>query len=324
MKLGLVFDLRNPARWKRPVQNVYARALDVCANADQLGIGGLWFSEHHRFVDGYLPQPLTFAAAVAARTKQARIGTSVMQPALRLPAQLAEEAAVVDILSDGRLELGVGAGYRVPEFTLFDVDPGTRYQRVEQCVADMRRMWSEGEITPSPVQPDLPFWGGFYGPRGARLAGRAGMGLLYLSRTRFAEYQEALLEAGHPPKRARASGLMPIVLADDPERALHTIAPHLAHQQDTYSFHEFEGTDRPAPPPADPFALTQPGPNGEPPKFQVLTVEGAAAYLRHRAEGLPVEHLLLWADVAAMPEELVDRHVELVCTRLRPLLEDVA
>lgn len=321
MKLGLVFDLRNPEPWQRPVQDVYAEALDRCAAADALGIGGIWLSEHHRFVDGYLPQPLTFAAAVAARTLTARIGTSVMQPALRNPAQLAEEAAVVDILSDGRLELGVGAGYRVPEFELFGVEPGTRYQRVEQCVADLHRMWAEGEVTPAPVQPDLPFWGGFYGPRGARLAGRQGMGLLYLSKARFADYRQALLDAGHPEDRARASGLMPIVLADDPERALHEIAPHLAHQHDSYAFHEFEGTDRPTPAPVDPYALTRPGPAGEPPKFQVLTVDRAVDYLRRRSDGLPVEHLLLWASVAAMPAHLVERHIELVCTELQPRLQ---
>jgi len=318
--LGLVFDLRNPARWHRPVEHVYGWALDLCAEADRLGIGGLWMSEHHRFTDGYLPQPLTFAAAVAARTKRATIGTSVMQPALRVPAQLAEEAAVVDILSGGRLALGVGAGYRVPEFELFGVDRGQRFARTESCVVEIRRMWADGTVTPAPVQRDIPFWGGFYGPRGARLAGRLGMGLLYLSRSRFQTYAEALVAAGHPIGTAKVSGLMPIILADDPERAFHEIAPHLAHQQDTYAFHEVEGTGEPVPPPVDPAALVRTGPDGQPPRFQVLTPADAAAYLRARSDGLPVEHLLLWATIAAMPEHLAQRHVELVCGELTTLL----
>jgi alkanesulfonate monooxygenase SsuD/methylene tetrahydromethanopterin reductase-like flavin-dependent oxidoreductase (luciferase family) len=228
----------------------------------------------------------------------------------------------VDILSRGRLELGIGAGYRVPEFELFGVEPGTRYPRTEQCIDEVRRLWRNGGVTPRPVQDDVPVWGGFYGPRGARLAGRLGMGLLYLSRTRFADYREALEAAGHPPDRARVSGLMPIVLADDPERALHAIAPHLAHQFDSYARHEVEGTGQEPPPPVDPFELVRPGPKGEPPRFQVLTVEEAAAYLRRRSEGLPVQHMILWASVAAMPEELVDRHVELVCTDLARALRE--
>jgi alkanesulfonate monooxygenase SsuD/methylene tetrahydromethanopterin reductase-like flavin-dependent oxidoreductase (luciferase family) len=127
MDVGLLFDLRNPEQWHRPWAGHYARTLEWCEEADQRGVGGLWFTEHHLFEDGYLPQPLTFAAAVAARTRRARIGTSVVLPALHHPVDLAEQAALVDLISGGRLELGLGAGYRVPEYQLLGADFGRRF-----------------------------------------------------------------------------------------------------------------------------------------------------------------------------------------------------
>ncbi|MTB01244.1 MAG: LLM class flavin-dependent oxidoreductase, partial [Actinobacteria bacterium] len=122
MKLGLYFDLRNPAPWARPWPEVYGRALDLVVEAEHLGAASVWFSEHHLFTDGYLPQPLTFAAAAAARTSRVRIGTAVLVAALRPAALVAEEAAVIDQLSGGRLELGIGAGYSVPEYELYNAD----------------------------------------------------------------------------------------------------------------------------------------------------------------------------------------------------------
>ena len=109
-EIGVWFDLRNPPAWRQDPARLYAFALELCEEAELLGADSLWFSEHHCFEDGYLPQPLTFAAAAAARTTRVRLGTGILVAPLRKTAQLAEEAAVVDIISGGRLELGLGAG----------------------------------------------------------------------------------------------------------------------------------------------------------------------------------------------------------------------
>ncbi|MEU7487777.1 LLM class flavin-dependent oxidoreductase [Streptomyces sp. NPDC042319] len=315
MRIGLLFDLRNPAQWERPWADHYARTLEFCEEADRLGIGGLWFTEHHRFEDGYLPQPLTFAAAAAARTRQARIGTSVVIPALRHPALLAEEAAVVDLISGGRLELGIGAGYRVPEFQLFDVPYERRVTRAGEAVAEVRRLWRERTVTPLPLQADVPVWGGFYGPRGARLAGRLGMGHLHVSRSLFAEYTAGLEEGGHDAGTARVGGLVPLVLADDPEAAWVRIAPHLAHQKNTYRRGWSEGSDRPELP------WLEPDPESpELRKFlRVLTPEQAAAEIRTMTRDLPVAHLIFWASIAGMPDDLVVRNMELFTGEIVPL-----
>src|SRR5690349_4941501 len=110
MKVGIYFDLRNPGG-QRPWPDVYGSALETIEEAERLGADSVWLTEHHQFDDGYLPQPLVFAAAVAARTRRVRIGTAVVLAPLKPAVELAEQAAIVDILSSGRLELGLGAGY---------------------------------------------------------------------------------------------------------------------------------------------------------------------------------------------------------------------
>ena len=148
VNIGVWFDLRNPPAWRQDPARLYGFTLELCEEAELLGADSLWFSEHHGFEDGYLPQPLTFAAAAAARTTRVRLGTGILVAPLRKAAQLAEEAAVVDIISGGRLELGLGAGYRVPEFELFGTDFTARYRILDQQVAELRRLWGDNGLRP--------------------------------------------------------------------------------------------------------------------------------------------------------------------------------
>ena len=320
MRVGIYLDLRNPPQWRRQWTAHYRRALELCEEADRLGAGSVWLSEHHLFEDGYLPQPLTFAAAVAARTSRVRIGTAVLLAALRQPVQIVEETTVVDLLSDGRIELGMGAGYRVPEYAAFGLDLGDRYALVEDRIREVTRLFRERTVTPPPVQDPVPLWGGFQGPRGARLAGRLGMNLLTLDRRLLGPYVEGLEEGGFPAGSARMGGVVNLVLADDPEAVWPRVAPHLSYQWDSYNRYMVEGTDQPVPKPIDPERWRAPGRDGAPPRFQVLTAEDAARALRERTDGLPVEHVYLWASIAGMPDDLVDRHVELVAGTLAPML----
>ena len=155
MRVGIWADLRNPPQWRRPWHDHYSWTLDVICEAERLGARSVWLSEHHFFEDGYLPQPLTFAAAIAARTRIIRIGTAVLLAPLRHPLQLAEEAATVDILSDGRLDLGLGTGYRRPEFAAFGASRARRYEVFEEMVQQLRDLWSRTTV-PTPIQDPLP------------------------------------------------------------------------------------------------------------------------------------------------------------------------
>src|SRR6516164_6155821 len=104
MNVGIYFDVRNPSEWAVDKNRLYGFTLEMCEEAERLGCHSVWLSEHHRFDDGYLPQPLTMAAAIAARTHRVRIGTAIIVAPFYHPVHLAEQAAIVDILSGGRFD----------------------------------------------------------------------------------------------------------------------------------------------------------------------------------------------------------------------------
>jgi alkanesulfonate monooxygenase SsuD/methylene tetrahydromethanopterin reductase-like flavin-dependent oxidoreductase (luciferase family) len=311
VRLGIYFDLRDPPPWRVGWDRVHGRALEAAEEAERLGLESAWLSEHHLFADGYLPQPLVFAAALAARTRRLRIGTAVLLAPLRPAIDIAEQAAVVDQLSGGRLELGLGAGYRVPEFTAFGVDPAERFRLLETRAREIQAAWER--VTPAPFQRPVPLWIGAHGARGAALAGRTGAGLLALNPKLWAPYLAARAAAGLEAD-VRASGPMSFVLADDPERTAALVRPYAEHQWAAYDAYAREGTDAPL---TRLFAARAPG---APPPVEVLTPAQAADRLRALAERLPVDHVFIWERVAGMPDELAQRHVELLATELAPRL----
>jgi alkanesulfonate monooxygenase SsuD/methylene tetrahydromethanopterin reductase-like flavin-dependent oxidoreductase (luciferase family) len=320
MNVGIYLDLRNPPQWRQDPARVFGFALEVCEEAERLGAHSIWLSEHHLFEDGYLPQPLTFAAAVAARTTRVRIGTAVLLAPMRSAVQIAEEAAVVDLLSSGRLELGLGAGYRLPEFELFDADITRRYTTTDARARELRELWDAGRLTPEPAQARVPIWMGYQGPRGARRAGLLGEGLLSASGGLYEPYRSGLEEGGHDPSIGRMAGNIPGVVTDDPDREWSTLAPYAAYQTDSYRRYAVEGTGRAVPNPVDPERLRQGKLGVILGSFLCATPEDAAAQIRRYTEGAPVETVFLWASIAGMPEQGVLRHVETICGRLAPLL----
>lgn len=78
MRVGLYFDLRNPGRWRRDPTELYGAFLELCEEAEHLGIDSVRVTEHHGFDDDYLPAPLTLLAAAAARTRRIRLGTGIV------------------------------------------------------------------------------------------------------------------------------------------------------------------------------------------------------------------------------------------------------
>jgi alkanesulfonate monooxygenase SsuD/methylene tetrahydromethanopterin reductase-like flavin-dependent oxidoreductase (luciferase family) len=323
MKIGVWFDLRNPPGWRQDPARLYGFTLELCEEAERLGADSVWFSEHHGFEDGYLPQPLTFAAAAAARTTRVRLGTGILIAPLRRTAQLAEEAAVVDIISGGRLDLGLGAGYRVPEFELFGSDFAARYRILDAQVKELRRLWADGGLTPAPVQRRLPIWLGYQGPKGARRAGLMGERLLTLSSTSWPHYRDGLAQGGHGPDSARMGGGVQAYVTDDPERDWPRVAPHIAYAVDSYRRHLVEGTGQPVPRPVDPEQLRTREPEAGPLSYFLFgTPEQVAKAIGEYAGDTPVHTVWLGASVAGLPEDLAARHVQTICTRLAPLLTE--
>lgn len=321
IKVGVYFDLRNPAQWRQNPSRLYGFVLEACEEAERLGANSAWFSEHHLFVDDYLPCPLTVAAAAAARTKRIRLGTAILIAPLHHPAEIAEQSAVVDLLSDGRLDLGLGTGYRVPEFDLYEASLKAKYAQTDATARRLRELWSDDGITPQPVQNRLPIWMGYQGPQGARRAGLLGEGLLSADGRLWEPYAQGLAEAGHPIETAAMAGGIQGWVSEDPERDWPLVSPHLAHQLDTYRRHMVEGTDGPTPRPVDlQRVVNRSGGRGPLGSFMFGTPEYVAETIRSNAAGAPVDTVFLWASIGGMDEATVQRNIQTICTRLAPLL----
>ena len=123
---------------------------------------------------------------------------------IRHPLHLAEEAAVVDLLSGGRLELGIGAGYVPSEFDAFGTEMAARFTDLDAMYVRLRELFDEPGLMPPPLQPHLPVWLGYQQAIGARKAGRVGAPLLSIRRATVAAYLEGL-SAEVTTSRRRAS-----------------------------------------------------------------------------------------------------------------------
>lgn len=151
---------------------VYRRNLDQCIAAEEMGYDTVWVGEHHFSPYGTVADPFVFCAAVAAATKRIRIGTAVVIPSFMNAIRLAERVAMVDILSDGRFDLGVGRGYQAKEFKQFGIPMEESTERfieamdiVDGLLHNDRYSWegkfSRGEnvqLYPRPVQKRVPIY----------------------------------------------------------------------------------------------------------------------------------------------------------------------
>src|ERR1700747_2365577 len=140
IRFGLWYDFRNPSQWHQSPDRRYSEILNQIAWGENHGFEDVWLSEHHFIEDGYLPSILPVAAAIAARTKRIRIASGVLLMPFHNPVRLAEDIAVVDVISGGRFELGVGVGFKLEEFDSFGVSFRERGLRTNQSLDIIRRL----------------------------------------------------------------------------------------------------------------------------------------------------------------------------------------
>jgi alkanesulfonate monooxygenase SsuD/methylene tetrahydromethanopterin reductase-like flavin-dependent oxidoreductase (luciferase family) len=242
---GIRFDFRNPAFAETTMAERYRAALDMTDWAERLGFLFVGLSEHHGVDDGYLPSALTMAAAMAGRTSTIRIGVTAIVAALHDPLRLAEEAAVVDLLSEGRLDLTLANGYVASEFDMFDRSLRERAKRTTEAVETLRKAWT-GEpfdfrgrtvrVTPAPYQPGGPriSLGGSTEPA-ARRAARIADGFIPSMPGVWDHYRDERQKLGEPdPGPWPGSGPTFVHVAADPERAWARIGPYAVYESNAY------------------------------------------------------------------------------------------
>jgi alkanesulfonate monooxygenase SsuD/methylene tetrahydromethanopterin reductase-like flavin-dependent oxidoreductase (luciferase family) len=227
---------------------------------------------------------------------------------------------VVDIISGGRLDLGLGAGYRPTEFALYETSMRNRYAENDARARQVRELWRSGTVTPAPVQDQLPIWMGYLGPKGARRAGLLGENLLSADARNWEPYREALAEAGHDPAAGRMAGGVQAWVTDDPERDWPVVAEHLAAQVDSYRRHARVGTDLPPARPVDPNRLRSREPQSSLDYFFHGTPEEVAPRILRYTAGAPVDTVYLWAGLSGMGSDMIGRHIHTIATGLAPLL----
>src|SRR6058998_256287 len=127
-------------------QATFDETLRECEQAEAAGFSSIWLGEHHNHPLLY-PAPLIGLAAVASRTRTIRLGTGVLLLPLYHPLDVAEEAAMLDVISGGRLILGIGAGYAPEEFDAFGVSLKERGSRMDEAVPLIQRLWSEERVS---------------------------------------------------------------------------------------------------------------------------------------------------------------------------------
>lgn len=163
----------------------YRLGIEQIVHAERLGFDAAWVAQHHfHEVEGGLPAPFIFLAQAAARTSRIRLGTAIITLPLELPIRVAEDASVLDIMSGGRLEVGVAPGGNLSMYTAFGLDSNDRHPLMVHHLDLMRDAWC-GRPLPGgdslyPVNPGLAdrLWQATFNLDGAQRAGRAGDGLM--------------------------------------------------------------------------------------------------------------------------------------------------
>jgi len=168
------------------IARVLREAVVEAQVAEQSGFDSCLFSEHHQQADGYIPNVLMLAGMVGMKTERLKVGTCVVLIPLQHPVHVAEDAAIIDQMTGGRMILSLGVGYQQVDFDAFGIPIAERAGRAEEGIEIIRKAWAPGRfshegkfyklanvsVTPKPAQKNMPIWLAAWTRPGLRRAGR--------------------------------------------------------------------------------------------------------------------------------------------------------
>ncbi|MFT4520309.1 MAG: alkanesulfonate monooxygenase SsuD [Halioglobus sp.] len=257
MEFVVSFDMRAPD-FGAAIGDLYTAALDMSAWADRIGFNVVSLGEHHAADDGYLPSPLPMCAAIAARTQSVNIRPNVLLAPLYEPVKLAEDLSVIQLLSNGRLQVVIGAGYRPYEFQMFGTRREDRKERYLEVFDVLNKAWTGEEfdfkgckvtVTPQPETKPPLLLGGAH-PAVARRAARIADGYFPPGGENWHIYREERLKLGKsdPGEKFHALGPIYTHVTYDVEAAWEKILPHATHCVESYTEWTVEAYGRAAGP----------------------------------------------------------------------------
>jgi alkanesulfonate monooxygenase SsuD/methylene tetrahydromethanopterin reductase-like flavin-dependent oxidoreductase (luciferase family) len=329
MEIGISAGARQLPDSPRPLVDIYRQLLDEAVLGEELGFSSWWIEEHHFAPDQYNPSQFPLLAAVAARTRRIRLGTYVLLLALHNPLRVAEDAATVDILSNGRLDLAIGAGPLPMECAVFGIPSEERYGRTYEALEVLQRCFTEEvfdhhgryydfagvRLTTKPVQfGGPPILMAAQGPQSLVRAGTRGYHLASAIHTPLIHlYTEAQTRAGRSRADYRlVSGPITVHLADTRERAWDE-CERAFHWR--IAFYRPHGLEMPLPPVREMRDTPDMGIFGQP--FAVGTPDDVMAVLR-RYSAFDLDEIVIQFNHPGMEARLVRRSMELFAREVMP------
>jgi alkanesulfonate monooxygenase SsuD/methylene tetrahydromethanopterin reductase-like flavin-dependent oxidoreductase (luciferase family) len=329
MDVGITCGIRYLPSRPQPLEQVYRNYLDDAVYGEQLGFDFIRTSEHHFAPDAWSPSQLPILACLAGRTSRMRLGTNVLLLPFHNPLRVAEDAATVDILSGGRLDLAVGSGSITDEFESYGLDPGERWGRMFEGLTVIRRCFEEDafdhhgryfhfpnvRMTTKPVQRPLPLWVGATGPKTIRRAAAAG----YHLAGGGANDPRAVFESvGRDPNDFNVLLFVRGHLAESREQAWDEAEVGLHHERSFYAERDWIGgpemRDQPVPPVGE--YRDHPAPGGM--RMVVGTPDEVLRQLEPRLKGSLLTHFGFGFRHAGMPTEPVRRAMDLFAKEVMP------
>jgi natural product biosynthesis luciferase-like monooxygenase protein len=250
VKFGVLHFFEHAAGGKSEKQ-IVREQLDSMRMAEQMGFDSIWAPEHHFTEYGFCASPMVTLAAMASVTSRIRLGSGVVVLPFNDPVRVAEEGAMIDLISDGRLDLGVGRGFQPVEYHGFGADQTKAREIFDEALQIILQAWTSGRagfkgahfdipahtVRPMPLQkPHPPIWVAAISDDTFAMAGKAGFNLLCSlvygfksehTAQRLSTYRDNLRAYGHNPDEREVGALCMVYCADTTQRARQEFGDHV-------------------------------------------------------------------------------------------------
>lgn len=310
----------------------FNEALAEAVYGEELGFDSVWLEEHHSIRNHYWPSPLMALAGIAARTTRVLLGTDIVVLPFYHPVRVAEDTAMLDMISGGRAIFGAAIGYRPPEFELYDVSLDDRGKRYVEILKIIRALWTQdyveyagrffnikGNIEPRPTRA-IPIWLGGWGELSLKRAAQLGDAWVpgptaNLEKLLNAQkqYHTFLSEAGKDPASVPTPLTREVVIAETRERAWELAEKYvMVNYRDEYSGgwkHPLIGSQD-----QTPIALESLSRD----RFIVGNPEDCISQIQHFKESFGVDHLICRLYFAGMPHDHIMTELKLLAQEVFP------